>query len=115
MNAQEEREPIDIIRDAMTDQEFIGFLKGKIIEGIENGDDAEDDDQIFLRKMMRHVLGHGPDPRMKEDGNFKGYQKKDFNPGAYRLRLLQDINSGVSSFKHGQKGPEVDFWDATKK
>ena len=91
MNAQEERDPLDIIRDAMTDQEFVGYCKGKVIEGMENGDDPEDDDQIFLRKMIRHVLGHGPDPRTKEDGNFKGYERKAFNSALYRLTLLIDI------------------------
>ena len=35
MSAQEERDPLDIIRDAMTDQEFVGYCKGKVIEGME--------------------------------------------------------------------------------
>lgn len=73
------REAIDIIRDSMSDREFVVWCCGQALkyecrEGKKAGtDDAEK--ARWYRLMADHVLGVGPDPRHERE-NFQPYVRK---------------------------------------
>lgn len=79
-----EREVIDLIRDAMTDEQFEGFCLGNAIKyeqraGLKGDPEGDHQKALWYRQMRVHVLVGRADPRSGRPGwvqRIHGYKRQ---------------------------------------
>lgn len=104
--ARGDRETIDLIRDAMTDPEFVAYCRGQVIRyrsraGAKGPAEVDETKAVFYEQMAAHVsewdgwmtsppygeplVHRHRDPRAYRDG-FTPYQRKAYPDGLFDVR-----------------------------